>query len=96
VFPANFMRHYYDLSRLLDNYDVQNFIGTEQYHQRKKERFGKADNLNITENEAFLLSDPGTRELYRGAFEKTQPLYFGEKPSFQNILKKIRSQIERL
>jgi hypothetical protein len=96
AFPANFMRHYYDLSQLLDHPDVQSFIGTEEYHQRKKERFRKADNLKIVENEAFLLSDSETRELYQRAFETTRPLYFGEIPSFDDILGKIQSQIAEL
>ena len=32
VFPKNFLRHYYDLYCLLDNPEVQAFLGTTAYH----------------------------------------------------------------
>lgn len=94
--PANFLRHYYDLSQLLDHPDVQAFIGTEEYHQRKAIRFRKGDNQTISENEAFLLSDPNTRDLYRKEFLKTSSLYYEGQPDFDDILNKIQSQIDTL
>ena len=94
--PINFMRHYYDISQLLEHSDVLNFIGTDKYHQRKQTRFRTGDNLNIAENEAFILSDTGTREIYRDAFQRTLSLYHGEKPDFDVILSKIQASIDRL
>src|SRR5579864_4553400 len=55
--PVDFMRHYYDLYELLQRSEVQKFIGTEAYKQHKANRFRQADNQNIAENEAFILSD---------------------------------------
>ncbi len=95
-FPPNFLRHYYDISQLLDHPDVISFIGTPQYHTRKKQRFRKDDNLIILENEAFLLSDPATREKYTLAYQATASLYFGEQIPFDTILGKIQSQISKL
>ncbi len=94
--PPNFLRHYYDISQLLDHPEVAAFIGTPKYHARKEQRFRKGDNLNIAENEAFLLSDPGTREQYILAYQKTASLYFDQQIPFDNILKKIQEQIEKL
>ncbi|VAW78181.1 hypothetical protein MNBD_GAMMA15-2115 [hydrothermal vent metagenome] len=34
-FSRNFMRHYYDISQLLGHPDVQGFIGTDDYQERK-------------------------------------------------------------
>src|SRR5262249_38862420 len=48
--PVAFMRHYYDVSCLLNRPDVQDFIGTEEYIAHKKERFRAGDNQNIAEN----------------------------------------------
>jgi len=95
-FPPNFLRHYYDISQLLGHPDVISFIGTPQYHTRKEQRFRKDDNLIIFENEAFLLSDPATREKYTLAYQATASLYFGEQIPFDTILGKIQSQISKL
>ena len=94
--PPNFLRHYYDISQLLDHPDVVEFIGTPEYHARKEQRFRRNDNLIIAENEAFLLSDAATREQYTLAFHATAPLYFGGQPPFDTILAKIRKRIDRL
>ena len=94
--PKNFMRHYYDLSQLLDHPVVQSFIGTEDYHKRKVKRFRAGDNLVIAANEAFLLSDEATRERYRTAYNATRRLYFGVQPSFDEILSRIQAVADRL
>ena len=95
-FPANFMRHYYDLTQLLDHSDVQSFIGTPEYHERKEIRFRTGDNLNIAENDAFLISDPAIREEYDHAFKSTESLYYGKQPTFGEILARIQASIDRL
>lgn len=95
-FPANFMRHYYDLAQLLDHADAQSFIGTPEYHERKEIRFRTDDNLNIAENDAFLIADPAVREEYERAFQKTLPLYYGNQPTFKDILARIQASIDQL
>ncbi len=96
AFPANFLRHYYDLAQLLDHPDVQKFIGTPEYHARKEVRFRKGDNLTITENDAFLMADSEVRKSYEQAFQTTRSLYYGSQPSFEAILQKIQVSIDRL
>lgn len=94
--PSNFLRHYYDLAQLLEHKDVQEFIGTDTYHERKRERFRKDDNQNIKENEAFLLSDPDTRQLYIEEFKKTASLYYNGQADFIDILGRIQAEIDKL
>ena len=94
--PPNFLRHYYDISQLLEHPDVITFIGTPEYQARKEHRFRKDDNLIIAENEAFLLSDPATRKIYTLAYQATASLYFGEQIPFDTILGKIQGQISKL
>jgi hypothetical protein len=94
--PPNFLRHYYDISQLLDHPDVIAFIGTPEYPARKEHRFRKEDNLNITKNEAFLLSDPATRKQYTLAYQATASLYFNEQIPFETIMGKIQEWIDRL
>lgn len=94
--PVEFMRHYYDVYSLLQRPEVKEFIGTEAYKAHKAKRFRTADNPNIAENQAFVLSDPETRKLYAEAYEKSAFLYYEEKPTFEQILKEIDAQIDRL
>lgn len=85
-FPVNFMRHYYDVYRLLDEPLVEEFIGTKKYAEHKKKRFRAADNPVLAENEAFLLSDPKTREIYAKAYDQSRALYYKSQPNFKLIL----------
>jgi hypothetical protein len=95
-FPPNFMRHYYDVYSLLDRPEVQAFIGTDDYKAHKDRRFRSLDNKNIAKNEAFILSDHETGKTYAEAYAKTSALYYGSKPSFDEILERINEWIDRL
>ena len=90
------MRHYYDVHGLLQRSDVLAFIGTDAYRRHKAKRFRKGDNPNIAQNEAFILSDPETRKLYDKAYADSSALYYGDKPSFDQILQTIGTWIDRL
>lgn len=93
----NLMRQYYDVARLLDHPDVQEFIGTPEYHAHKNERFPVKDKkISIKENEAFLLSDPALRALFRKRYQETASLYYKGQPDFDSLLDKILASVERL
>jgi hypothetical protein len=94
--PIDFMRHYYDVYGLLQRPEVKAFIGTEAYKAHKAKRFRRGDNQNITQNQAFILSDPDTRKAYARAFADTGTLYYGDKPTFDQILKEIAAWSDRL
>jgi Nucleotidyl transferase AbiEii toxin, Type IV TA system len=94
--PVGFMRHYYDVYSLLRHSEVQAFIGTDSYTAHKKKRFRPADNLVIRQNQAFVLADPATRELYTNAYSASMALYFGNKPTFEEILAEIGKFADRM
>lgn len=94
--PIDFMRHYYDVYGLLQRPEVQTFIGTEAYKAHKAKRFPKADNQNIAQNEAFILSDEATRKAYAKAYADTSALYYGKPPTFDEILREIAAWRDRL
>jgi nucleotidyltransferase AbiEii toxin of type IV toxin-antitoxin system len=94
--PVSFMRHYYDVYELLGRSDIQEFIGTDAYKAHKQKRFRKADNQNIAENQAFVLSDPATRKIYEVAYVASSALYYGSKPTFTQILERIKEWAGRL
>ena len=94
--PVEFMRHYYDIHELLQQPEVQKFIGTNAYRVHKQERFRQGDNQNIAKNEAFLLSYPQTRALYARAYERSSALYYAEKPNFEELLADLGRHLAKL
>jgi hypothetical protein len=95
-FPINFMRHYYDIYELLQRPEVRSFVGTEAYKAHKAKRFRGGDNPNIAENEAFILDASETRNAYTKAFAETSALYYGAKPTFEQILTESGNWADRL
>ncbi len=95
-FPPNFMRHYYDVYRLLHQDAVQQFIGTPDYFAHKAKRFPRADNPVIPENEAFCLSDPDVRAKLKNAYSRSSALYFRGQPAFEDILAEIAEWAPKL
>ena len=87
--PANFMRHYYDVYCLLADKSVDAFIGTEAYIAHKAKRFRQADETDLTQNEAFRLSDAATRNAYAGAYASTAALYYRDNVPFDVIVERI-------
>jgi len=94
--PVLFMRHYYDVAQLLKIKRVLDFIGTEAYTIHKRNRFRTADELNISKNEAFLLSDKKVRELYKNSYDKAHALYYKKQISFEEIMKIIHQHVDKL
>ncbi|MHA6298768.1 nucleotidyl transferase AbiEii/AbiGii toxin family protein [Devosia sp. CAU 1758] len=89
-FPANFMRHYYDLYCLLQVPAVREFIGTEDYSAHKVKRFRAADNQVLAENQAIQLADPDTFALYADAYAQSAALYYKSQPPFEEIVTALR------
>lgn len=92
-FPANFMRHYYDVFCLLQVAEVRAFIGTGDYKTHKQKRFRRADNPALADNEAFLLSDPATRKIYADAYARPRKLYYAFKPDFETIMNMLAEAV---
>jgi hypothetical protein len=96
AFPANFMRHYYDIYCLLTLAEVQEFIGTPAYEARKQQRFRSGDELVATKHAAFLLEDPEERERFSREYRKTSALYYNGQPDLSDILARIQQFIDKM
>lgn len=95
--PKNFMRHYYDVYCLLADESVKAFVGSDEYKAHKLNRFPAVDyQIPIAENEAFILSDSDTRNLYKENYLATAALYYQEQPSFDELLERIHAVINDL
>lgn len=88
-FPANFLRHYYDVYCLLDLQEVQEFMKTPAYQERKQQRFRTGDELTISKNPAFTLSDLEQREQFAREYRKSAALYYQGQPDFDQLLARI-------
>ena len=96
LMPVNFIRHYYDIYQLLGDKSVLDFIGTAAYQEHKTLRFRKSDELDLTKNQALILSNPTTRDKYAREFKRTEVLYYGGFPNFEEILKRIQDHLIKL
>lgn len=96
AFPANFMRHYYDIYSLLALPEVQAFIGTPAYEARKIQRFRSGDQLVASRNPAFLLDDTGERTRFAREYKKTAALYYNGQPDLNDILSRIHQFIDKM
>lgn len=94
--PVNFMRHYYDVYQILQLDRVKKFIGSEDYLAHKKKRFRTKDEPDLTKNQAFIISDAKTKQLYVDAFAKTKNLYFKGQPHFDAFLLEFSKWLARL
>lgn len=93
--PANFIRHYYDLYQLIDRADVQQFIGTPEYVDFKKERFG-GDDTRVANSDALKLTDSVDRALFEKEYTRSASLYFKGRPSLPEILNRMAKDLSRL
>ena len=94
--PVNFLRHYYDVYKLLETERVINFLGSDEYEQHKQRRFRAKDEIKIKDNPAFTLHDPKIKALYCKEFKNKSALYFGEQIYFEAILARICKYIHQM
>lgn len=93
--PPNFTRHYYDVSQLLVQPMVQELIGTEAYFEHKKKRF-RSEDLDLTKNPAFVLSQAEVRERLAKSYAASEALYYRGQPKFDEVMAIIQEWTPRL
>lgn len=94
--PVNFLRHYYDIYKLLESDRVLNFIGSSEYLAHKLCRFRDSDEPEIYKNLAFTMQDLNVRNLYAEAFKQKSAIYFGKQIEFEEILSRLNQYIKIL
>nr|WP_246327138.1 nucleotidyl transferase AbiEii/AbiGii toxin family protein [Burkholderia guangdongensis] len=96
AFPANFLRHYYDVYCLLALDEVQTFMREPAYPERKARRFRTGDEQVIARNPAFILPDADQRERFADEYRKTAALYHQGQPDFEILLERIHQHIDAM
>ena len=94
--PINFIRHYYDVYQLLNTDRVKQFLKTDAYQSYKEEKFGTLDEMDLTKNPAFQLSEPSEIDKFSILYQKKAEIYFGVTPSFEEMIKYIKNNASRL
>lgn len=93
-FPANFMRHYYDVYCLLQSDEVKAFAETGDFETHRKKRFPKIDyEIPLSESQAFLLSNPEDFETFKKEYIGKRTLYFQGQPDFEEVMMTIRDWV---
>lgn len=95
-FPANFLRHYYDVYCLLALDEIQDFMQQPAYAARKAQRFRTGDEQVIAKNPAFLLTDPELLRRFTQEFQKTSSLYYQEQVQFPELIQRIQENLDRM
>ena len=94
AFPANFMRHYYDVYCLLQDDEVRTFAETEAFEAHRKRRFPAADwEIPLAENPAFLLNNSEDFERLKKEYISKKSLYYQGQPDFEDVMAAIRDWV---
>jgi hypothetical protein len=92
----NFMRQYYDVYCLLQNPEIIQFIGTEEYLKHKTLRIKGVDNeIPLSEHPALLLSEESIRNSFTQQYKSTSNLYYNGQPDFEILISGIKSHISK-
>lgn len=93
--PVNFIRHYYDIYCLLNEVSIRAFINTKEYADFKKEKFGRLDELDLTKNPAFNLSN-AELETFDKWYREKSDIYFQSPPTFDQIMESLSELLRSL
>jgi hypothetical protein len=89
--PRRFLRHYYDLYKLLELGRVVNFIGTPAYLAYRREKIRGADALEFESRSAFRIRDAETYRLFEKEFDSIHYLLLSKGPTFKDVIDRIRA-----
>ena len=95
--PRRFLRHYYDLYKLLELPRVREFIGTPGYVAYRELKLRGGADLNTFESRRpFELPDEDVLREFDAEFAALSGLFFAPAPAFADIIGEIRRHARRL
>lgn len=93
--PRTFLRHYYDLYKLLELGRVNSFIGTPDYDSYKERKLKKQDLAMFETLEPFIIGDSETYDLFEREFDTVKILLWAPGPDFATVIAAIRAHSSR-
>jgi len=88
--PRQFLRHYYDLYKLLEVERVRKFIGTPKYKAYREEKLRGEDAKEFASRSAFTFPDEKIYRLFEKEFESLNSLLLSSGPTFKQVVARIR------
>jgi hypothetical protein len=89
--PRQFMRHYYDLYKLLELERVREFVGTKEYEEYKKDKLRGLDAQEFEARTAFRITDDKTYRFFEQEFASIKDLLLFPGPTFKELMDRIRA-----
>ena len=93
--PREFLRHYFDLYKLLEVERVRKFIGTPDYEAYKKEKLRGADAVEFASKAAFTLPEVKTYRLFEEEFAVMNTLLLSPGPTFKELAERLRENAHK-
>ena len=93
--PREFLRHYYDLFRLLEVKRVADFIGTPEYDGYMAEKLRGKDLEEFKARDAFNLPDRSLFELFEREYASMNSLLLSPGSSFADLISRFRQNSAR-
>lgn len=87
--PREFLRHYFDLYKLLEVERVRQFIGTSDYEAYKKEKLRGADAQEFESRAPFTLPEGKTFRLFEEEFTVMNTLLLSPGPTFKDLIERL-------
>ena len=88
--PRQFLRHYYDLYKLLELERVRQFIGTAEYQAYRREKLRGQDAKEFETRGAFTFPDEPIYRLFAKEFESMNSLLLSPGPTFHEVVDRLR------
>jgi hypothetical protein len=88
--PRQFLRHYYDLYKLLELDRVKSFMGTGDYDSYKQEKLRGKDLEEFESKQPFTITDEKTYGLFEKEFGSINSLLLSPGPTFKEVVDRIK------
>jgi hypothetical protein len=91
VLPRNWIRHYYDLYRLLELDRVKDFLGTLEYRAWKEKTVREPDREMFASKASFNLPDPKFLAHFEAEYEFILGSLYHTRPTFKEVIARLRA-----
>ncbi|MBK8575558.1 MAG: nucleotidyl transferase AbiEii/AbiGii toxin family protein [Elusimicrobia bacterium] len=88
--PRQFLRHYYDLFKLLELDRVKSFLKTSDYNAYKAEKIRGKDAIEFDSRSAFLFRDETMRHDFEIEYDSMNSLLLSPGPTFKVIIERLK------
>jgi hypothetical protein len=93
--PRQFLRHYYDLYRLLELERVNSFVGTPEYENYKQEKLRGKDLKEFKSRNPFTITKEETYRLFEKEYDAIGSMLLVPGPTFREVMDRVRAYSDK-